>query len=292
MDLSVLIPVYNYDCHELLARLHQERATLPFSVEVLLGDDASTPPYKALYQEWEEQYECRVYHSESNRGAGAMRNLLGEYAQGEQLLILDSDILPLFPDFLARYIQHASPYQVVCGGFRYPDSPPSADRLLRYKYGHRVESQSAEERQEHPYGSFISMSFMIPRTLFVEEGFNTRLGMGYEDALFGERLGQRGIAIEHIENPVLHILKESSAQFLQTTQRYLRNLYYHRELFGPSVRLLSLYRRLSQWQLTPILSLLAPCLLPLLERQLLSRCPSLRLFALYKLLYFSSLQKP
>ena len=259
--------------------------------EIILGDDSSDPRYAQLYDSLQQEGLIRLVRPATHLGAGRMRNYLAQQAEGDQLLIIDSDTMPASDSFVVDYLQAAHPDRVVVGGFRYPTERPTSDRLLRYKYGHKVETRSLAERQQAPADAFVSMSFLIPRHIFLEEGFPAEMGMGYEDAYFGYRLAERGVAITHIDNPVIHALKETSDQFLDTTERYVENLYRHRALLAPyPIRLLQLYLRLERARLVPLLGSLAPLLKPLLRRQLTSRHPSLRLFALYKLLHLCSLQ--
>ena len=259
--------------------------------EVILGDDSSDPRYAQLYDSLQQEGLIRLVRPTTHLGAGRMRNYLAQQAEGDQLLIIDSDTMPASESFVVDYLQAAHPDRVVVGGFRYPTERPTSDRLLRYKYGHKVETRSLAERQQAPADAFVSMSFLIPRHIFLEEGFPAEMGMGYEDAYFGYRLAERGVAITHIDNPVIHALKETSDQFLDTTERYVENLYRHRALLAPyPIRLLQLYLRLERARLVPLLGSLAPLLKPLLRRQLTSHHPSLRLFALYKLLHLCSLR--
>ncbi len=289
--ISILIPTRNYDCRPLVETLHRQLLQAHVAGEILLGDDSSDPNYAQLYDTLQQEDLIRLVRPTTHLGAGRMRNYLAQQAEGDQLLIIDSDTMPASARFVVDYLQAAHSDRVVVGGFCYPTERPSRDKLLRYKYGHKVETRSLAERQQAPADAFVSMSFLIPRHIFLEEGFPTEMGMGYEDAYFGYRLAERGIAITHIDNPVIHALKETSDQFLDTTECYVENLYRHRALLAPyPIRLLQLYLRLERARLVPFLGALAPTLKPLLRRQLTSRHPSLRLFALYKLLHLCSLR--
>ena len=289
--ISILIPTRNYDCRPLVEALHRQLLQAHVEGEIILGDDSSDPRYAQLYDSLQLEGLIRLVRPATHLGAGRMRNYLAQQAEGDQLLIIDSDTMPASESFVVDYLQAAHPDRVVVGGFRYPTERPTSDRLLRYKYGHKVETRSLAERQQAPADAFVSMSILIPRHIFLEEGFPAEMGMGYEDAYFGYRLAERGVAITHIDNPVIHALKETSDQFLDTTERYVENLYRHRALLAPyPIRLLQLYLRLERARLVPLLGSLAPLLKPLLRRQLTSRHPSLRLFALYKLLHLCSLR--
>ena len=289
--ISILIPTRNYDCRPLVEALHRQLLQAHVEGEIILGDDSSDPRYAQLYDSLQQEGLIRLVRPATHLGAGRMRNYLAQQAEGDQLLIIDSDTMPASESFVVDYLQAAHPERVVVGGFCYPTERPTSDRLLRYKYGHKVETRSLAERQQAPADAFVSMSFLIPRHIFLEEGFPAEMGMGYEDAYFGYRLTERGVVITHIDNPVIHALKETSDQFLDTTERYVENLYRHRALLAPyPIHLLQLYLRLECARLVPLLGSLAPLLKPLLRRQLTSRHPSLRLFALYKLLHLCSLR--
>lgn len=136
------------------------------------------------------------------------------------------------------------------------------------------------------------MAFMIPRTTMLATGFPPNMGMGYEDLLFGEHLRLAGVALRHFDNPVEHHNCDTPAEFLSTTRRYIDNLHRHQEELGSLVRLARVYRKLHNWHLADVAAALWPPLRPLLERQLTSAHPSLRLFNLYKLLYLASISSP
>lgn len=284
--LSILIPVYKRDCRRLLEELYKQAEELSVGYEIILGDDCSGEPYTSQYIAYEQEGLCRLVSAEENMGAGRLRNRLAEEAQGEQLLILDSDTLPASSDFIERYLRHASGTTVVCGGFVYP---PKSTNPLRQRYGAEVESRSAEERARKPHSGFISMAFMIPRKQMLATGFPPNMGMGYEDILFGERLRQAGIPILHIDNPVEHYHCDTAEGFLATTRSYLDNLYCHREELAELVSLLRAYDLLKRLHLMRMVAALWPLIRSSLEKQLTGAKPSLLLFSLYKLLYVASL---
>lgn len=291
MELSILIPVRNYRCDQLLKELQRQMAALSNPCELLLGDDASDEEFALLYRQFEQQGLCKLIRSEENLGAGAMRNLLASQACGRYCLVMDSDTLPALPSFLANYLSAANEQSVVCGGFLYPQAVPPKAFRLRYYYGHKVESKTVETRAKRPYDAFVSMCFLIPTRLFLEVGFHPQVGMGYEDALFGKQLQVQGIPLRHIDNPVLHSLKESSEEFLATTERYIQNLFLHRDKFVGAVKLLHVYFKLWCLPAGKLWGRLFPVLQPALKRQLSSAYPCLKLFALYKLLFLAHLHR-
>lgn len=291
--ISIVIPVYNYDCSLLVERLNEQLEALSISGEILLGDDASAPRYRRILETLEQKGLCTIYHAEKNIGVGAMRNRLAALAKGTFLLYLDSDTRPISEDFLRLYIEQRSPEAVVVGGFVYPPTPPSTERMLRYKYGYQVEMQPADRREKQPYDRFISMSFLIPKKIKEKVLFHEK-GMGYEDALFGYTLQENNIPIKHIDNPVLHDLKETGKEFLTTTKRYVYNLYCIRHLLkGKGVALLKAYYRMKRMGLRRLVAFFykSPFWREAIEKQLCSPQPQLRLFSFYKLAYLCHLAK-
>ena len=290
-QISILIPTHNYDCSLLIQMLRAEILHSGIDGEIILGDDCSDEYYAKIYETLQSEGLITLIRSGKNLGAGRMRNYLARRASGEQLLLIDSDTIPASDTFIQDYLQVASLDRVIVGGFVYPRESPPKNKRLRYKYGQKVETRSLTERQQSPWQGFVSMCFLVPRRLFLIEGFPVDMGMGYEDAYFGYRLGERGIPIIHIDNPVIHALKETSDQYLDTTERYVENLYQHRELLVPCpIRLLQLYRRLQRVGLVPLCRSIAPAFKPALRWQLTSSHPWLPLFSLYKLLHLCSLR--
>lgn len=170
-QISILIPIRNYDCRPLVETLCRQLLQAHIDGEIILGDDSSDSYYAQLYDTLQQEGLIRLVRPTTHLGAGRMRNYLAQQADGDQLLIIDSDTMPASERFIVDYLQAAHDDRVVVGGFCYPTERPTCDRLLRYKYGHKVETRSLAERQAAPADAFVSMSFMVPRHIFLEEGF-------------------------------------------------------------------------------------------------------------------------
>ena len=91
MKYSVIVPVYNRpdEVDELLDSL--TRQTLR-DFEVVVVEDGSTVACKEVCQRYEDKLEIR-YFMKPNSGPGQSRNYGAERAQGEWLLVLDSDVV-------------------------------------------------------------------------------------------------------------------------------------------------------------------------------------------------------
>lgn len=170
------------------------------------------------------------------------------------------------------------------------DSRPLRECSLRLRYETEADRRrSAEERSRHPYRNFSTFNFMVRRDVFQSIRFDEGCReYGYEDTLFGAELERRGIVLRHIDNPLLHTGLDTNAQFLTKSEAALRTLSRLYDRVGEYSRVGSAYRRVENCHLAPLLRagyrLAGPLLRRCLER---SAAPSLRLFALYKLLYFA-----
>ncbi|WP_224995144.1 glycosyltransferase family 2 protein [Cesiribacter sp. SM1] len=88
---SIIIPVYNRpeELDELLESLSRQRYT---NFEVLVVEDGSSRPAKHIAEKWAAKLTIR-YFSKENTGQGFSRNFGFERAQGEYLVVFDSDCL-------------------------------------------------------------------------------------------------------------------------------------------------------------------------------------------------------
>ncbi len=279
--LSILIPVYNWDVRSLVQVLLSQLEEIKISFEVLVFDDCSDPIFQSSHSELDLLEGVTYVQLARNLGRSKIRNLLASKASGEYLLFLDADVLPLRPDFILYYWEKRGD-AVLCGGIAYELRPPTdPSRRLRWHYGREREALSAFLREQKPYAGFKSANFFLPASLFqqfaFEEGIKT---YGHEDTLFGQDLEKMGIPILHLDNPVYHLGLEPASVFLNKTTQAIEKLIDYSELKSP---LQSALKRAQQFHLLGITSLLFRITRPLLERNLQSGRPSLRLFDCYKL---------
>lgn len=287
-SLSVLIPVYNYDCSKLVTEIYNQCKKENINFEIIVGNDCSDQNFLGIYKDLESKGLCRVITPEQNLGAGAMRNFLARNCNYNHVLIMDSDTLPANDSFIETYLSYCNKDALICGGFKYQNQKPSKEYMLRYKYGKNIEVKSHTERAKHPYNHFISMCFMCPTYIMKDIGFDSEIGMGYEDAYFGFLLRQNNVEILHINNPVIHELKETTLEYLKTTEKYIDNLYKHKHELKNVVKLLKYYNKKGNFT-KKILSKSYKPFKPILTKQLTSKNPNLKLFAFYKLLYLAKL---
>lgn len=291
MTISLLIPVRNYDIIALVHSLKGAMPHVPELVEILIGDDGSSPEYREKYRTMEGN-GVRIIVSEKNIGRASIRNKLGNEARGEYLLFIDADtMLPATAEaYLRRWISVAGQAPVMSGGILYRESPPGdPDKLLRWKYGIMKEQKKAVERNKHPHSGFSTFNVLIDKLVFSKIRFDEKLRQyGHEDTLMGYQLKKAGIKILHIDNGLFHEGLETNKDFLAKTKQSIENLSHiydrvtDKRAFSDTVRMLKLYHALELLRLTRILAGLFIRYRDKMEIELDSKDISLRLFSFYK----------
>ena len=91
MKYSIIVPVYNRpdEVDELLESLTRQKET---DFEVIIVEDGSTIPCRDVYSKYNGKLDIHYYNKE-NSGPGQSRNYGAERANGDYLLILDSDVV-------------------------------------------------------------------------------------------------------------------------------------------------------------------------------------------------------
>lgn len=294
MKLSILIPTYNYDCTTLVGELHRQLLeVLPAGEgEIVVGDDGSTDMnIKASNREM-KGWEGVVYHEEDrNRGRAGICNLLVNMAQGDYILILDSDARVITSYYLSRYLSLLPTTDVVCGGIRHSDTLPSTDVSLRWQYEKFCEPRlTAKRREVNAHQSMSTFNILLPTSVALSHPFDESITQyGYEDTLLGLWLKKDGIGVRHIDNPLLHTGLDSNERFLQKTEIAMDTLYKIRDKIGNFSHLLLVYRQIERWHLTWLLRLAFRLTHPLLRHNLLGPRPSVRLFNFYKLGFYATI---
>lgn len=280
--LSILIPTFNDVCTTLVTTLHEQAETLGIGYEILVADDGSTD--KAVVEKNRQinsLSHCRLIEQPANQGRAAIRNFLARQATYPWLVFIDSDMVVCRGDFLRRYAE-TTDASIVDGGVVIGQVQPGNLRSLYEKAAEQ--EHTFEKRQQSPYQDFHTANFMIERKLMLQHPFDERFRYyGYEDVLFGKAMQQAGIPITHMDNPLSFEVFEDNAAFVAKTEEGLRTLYTFREELKGYSRLLDTMSRLPR---TPLR--LWHKLFGKLEKQnLIGSHPSLLVFKLYKLGFFS-----
>lgn len=292
--LSILIPVYNYAVLTLVSELEKQCISCGIKFEILCYDDASNL-FIAENQKINQFQNCSFVSLEKNIGRSAIRNLLAKKAVFENLLYLDADVIPVHDHFIANYISEINKNRkVVFGGLLYEDQKPAKEFLLRWVYGREREALNLSERTKNPSDFALVSNLLIKKEIINRLPFDETLTKyGYEDLLFFSVLKLNSIEITHIENPVFHLNLETSALFLNKTKTALENLAFLNDSNKISLnesRIIASFELLKTVKLLTIFSFVFRKLESKIERNLISKEPSLFLFDIYKLGYYCSLK--
>ena len=291
--LSILIPVFNWDCTQLIKDLHFQGLTLEIPYEIIVADDCSTD--KDLQEKSrlvaETHENCRYFALPHNIGRAAIRNYMADQSKYEKLLFLDCDAEVKDKKFLKKYVEASDKASVVCGGLTHPDEIPMKGQELRYLYEKNAAyERSAGFRSQNPYLRFTSFSFMIDREVFMKIRFDeSYVRYGYEDVQFGHELEENGVSILHIDNPLAHIGLDDSASYLNKTRQAVQNAFDHQDEIGDSSKLLTNYNKVRSLRMRWVFRFFWAFFQKSMEKNLLGPKPKLRIFSLYKLCYISVL---
>lgn len=287
--ISILIPTFNHDCSDLVHALLQQAEAMQLTIEIIVGDDCSTHATIAdALHELNKLPHCHTFRVAHNVGRAAMRNLLARKAQHPYLLYIDSDAALCSDHFLARYQAQLPIKGAVCGGIIHPDTLPHKAVSLRYYYEKEAEHRfTASRRMQHPYAYFRTFNFLITKDAIQQCPFDESFqGYGYEDVLLGHQLQQSHLPVIHIDNALLNTDLEPNDIFLQKTEEALHTAAQHKIDLARHVKVLRMALCIKKCGLLPVTKLLAGSVLSRMRKRLASSSrPSLKLFALYKLLY-------
>jgi len=294
--LSICIPSYNFDLRLLIQSLTKQIYDLSdYSMEIIVIDDASEIEFRKDLKNYLPEFVSYI-QLDKNVGRAKIRNLFLNYAKYDHLFFLDADSYLIGSSFLKNYINYIKefPNSVFCGGREYPILMEDQKRLLSWRYGIKRESKSVDVRKNHPYNSFMTNNFVIPKVVLEFIKFDERInGYGHEDTLFGLELKKNAIQILHIENPILNGDIETTERYLVKTLQGIENLikilkfknFDHQ--FIRSVKLLNSYSKVVQF--SRLISFVFSVSKKIMEKQLQSSKPSILLFNFYKICILNQL---
>ncbi len=297
--LSINIPVYNYEVGELISQLVEQADELRIGYEIRVYDDGSQEDIKLQNRKISEFQNVVYKELDKNLGRSAIRNKMGFESQFQYLLFIDADSLPVSEDYLENFIEYVKPNRVICGGTAYKqDKPIQPEKYLRWFYGTNREAISSKIRNSKKGFIITSNNFLIEKMVFEKIFFREEIeNYGHEDTLLGYDLFKKGIEIFHIDNPVEHTGLEDSSVFLEKTKTALKSLYLITQkilpgdnVFAKQVRFLNKYQSITKYLPALFLRLFYKLFHRSIERNLTGRKPSLFLFDLYKLCFYSTLK--
>jgi cellulose synthase/poly-beta-1,6-N-acetylglucosamine synthase-like glycosyltransferase len=291
--LSILIPTYNYNIAPLVENILQQAIEIDLIFEIIVLDDASSDKnLQALNIKINDLPNCNYKILDKNIGRSAIRNLLAKTAKYDTLLFLDADTMPVRIDFLSQYVRLFNENtSIIYGGILYQENKPNNNELLRWTYGKKREALSFEKRNKNKYLSFLTLNFLVKKSVFKKVQFNETIpNLRHEDTLFSYNLQQKNIAITHIDNPVYHLGLESSEIFLTKSKESIVGLQYlikNNLLPFNYLKISSYSRNLLRLRLTSTYNYILSIFAPSIEKNLKGNKPSLLLFDLYRLYLYS-----
>ncbi|MBP5338570.1 MAG: glycosyltransferase family 2 protein [Prevotella sp.] len=288
-ELSILIPVYNADCRQMVTELSRQAETIDgLHYEIIVADDGSSDRRCVeCCREVGALPHCRFIDRGANSGRAVIRNFLATQAQYGWLLFLDCDMTIVSPHYLQDYLD-AETEQVAYGGYTVGTDD---DTCLRYIYERQCEHQHrAEERRKRPFLHFHTCNFMVRRGIMLEHPFDERFRKyGYEDVFWGKQLRRAGIAISHIDNPVGFCTFEDNPHFVAKTEEGLRTLYEFRDELRGYSQIITFTDGIHIGLVKSAIRLCHHLFGSLIRRNLCGNRPKLSLFKMYKLGYYLSL---
>ena len=296
--LSILIPVYNYNAVSLVQTLHNQAISADIPFEILLLDDNSDENCRRENLSLKTLPYTTLFELPTKVGRAIARNYLAGQAKYDYLLFLDCDSEIIDNQFIARYLPYCKGKNtVVCGGTAYKLQKPQPDTCLRWVYGIKTETKSAEQRNKVPNAKFSTFNFLISRELFLSVRFNELLrNYGHEDTLFGLELQKRNYIVAHIDNPLYHTGIDKNSVYLEKTRQGVENLkillekYPDNEELIQNVRLLKYYTVFEKYRITYCVLFFFQLGKKWLLLNLNSKNPNLTLFNVYKLGYLCSIK--
>lgn len=293
--LSILIPTYNYNVFPLVNEISEQCIYEKINFEIIVLDDASQH-FHVENNEINSLSNCSYTVLNQNIGRSAIRNLLSTKASFENLLFLDADVRTRSDQFIKnyiRFIKNNSNYGVVYGGIVYQENKPDNNQLLRWIYGNKREALAAEKRNEKVYVSFLTLNFLIKKKVFKTVRFNEDIpNLRYEDLLFSFDLMKKNIPLQHINNQVIHNGIETSEVFLQKTNDSLKGLKFllsNNYLPANYAKISTIFDLLKQTKLLFVVNFIYKKRKNSFEKNLLGNKPSLFIYDIYRLGYFSQL---
>lgn len=291
--VSILIPTYNYDVMPLVRSLAENRGKVPFEMEIIIRDDASGRPSTNLEQL--KAFTWVAYRANSeNKGRTATRNALAKEAKYDNLLFLDADVLPKYPDFLNRFQWETESWDLQFGGIEYEEEPPASEYMLRWKYGKRREQLSVDKRKLMPYKSVNSGCLLIRKDVFLKLNKQMTVPRYGMDIYFKELLINFEVNVLHIDNPVYHNGLETSEEFLKKSLEAVATTaeLESKGLLKLQVRpLQKAYRLIKNLGLRGFYGWFLSSFKNTMEKNFLSKRPNLFWFDLYRLNYYIQLKR-
>lgn len=283
--LSILIPIYQENCVNLVNDLQSQAKDLGCEWEILVFDDCS--PIKCEENKAIAQLPNVEYRELSeNLGRSRIRNLLASEAKGDILIFLDGDSKIVRDDFLKRYLQEIETKDLIRGGTVYCSKEKCPKGYeLHWKYGTKVESNKGLKNKD----MFTTNNFCIRKSVFSSVRFRENIkGYGHEDTLFKFDFEKFGFSFLNIDNPVEHLGLKNFEDFIssnETAVKNLRNIFLNQrnKKIIQRIKIANVHNKLERLHLVGLYVLFYKITRRLMLSLLAKRNPSLFILNLYKL---------
>ncbi len=243
--ISVLI--VNYNGHDHLRHCLEQLAGQPETYdEIIVVDNASRDGSAAMVRD--AFPHCRLLELDVNVGFGSANNQGADIAQGDTLLLLNSDawLDPAALPRLSAALDKDSGLGLVAPQLRYPDgrrqfawAPETgvlgeALQMLRNRFESRAFSHRIPSRWLRPLlgpGWISAACVLIRRSAFEAiGGFDDKIFMYFEDVDLSRRLRQAGWRLGIVDEAVAYHVKGGSRPSDRGEIEYRRaQLYYYRK---------------------------------------------------------------
>lgn len=289
--LSILIPIYNWDCRQLIHKILEQCRTEYIEFEILCFDDGSDEIFKIKNCEIRTLLNVSYIEFKKNLGRSAIRNRLASHARFENLLFLDCDSSIVCDTFIKNYLKAMGTYKIVYGGTCYQKEQPDDSYVLRWKYGRLREDVPATKRQLRGNKHFMTNNFCIKKSLFDHFQFDASInGYGYEDSVFAFDLEKANYQVFHIENPVRHDGLDRSDEYLNKIKSSIRNLVRLRANHQVrNTKITDLYDKLQFFKLDRLVLSILKFFNTKMYVNLTSKNPSIRVLDMWKLMHYGSI---
>lgn len=250
--LSVVVPTFRVDCSALIAWLKAN----PADVELVVYDDGSCTSEltQSLVQSARQAtLAVRIVSARRNKGRAGARNAAARHGRADWVLLLDSDMLPDDPDFIARYLEAAEAASGPClvvGGYSLDQLPVRAGTELARRQALTSECLPASARSRAPGRYVFTSNMMVHRDILAACPFDESFaGWGWEDTEWGLRVAGR-FPVSHIDNTATHLGVDDDAvlmaKYARSGENFARLVRQHPTAMdgAPLLRAARLARRL------------------------------------------------
>ena len=192
MRYTIVIPVYNVeayivDCLDSIALQEYK------DMEVICVDDGSTDSSLALMQKWQQVHPDIMLRilEQANKRQAAARNRAFDVAQGEYIIMLDSDDV-MKPDFLKMLSEHIDRTHAELIAYNvenwYPEDNDRHEYDKVYSHPHYCEFDNGKDFLEYyvalKHWGPTGMFFIFKRSIIEKHHLRFREGIFHEDDLF------------------------------------------------------------------------------------------------------------